>query len=201
MTPVALFTWLAATPVYRDLHREAVRLLDPATGNETWLDVGCGPGLITRAAASRGFSAVGVDTSPGMIRAARQISPREGLSARFDVGSATELRAGSADVVSAAALLCVVADPAATAAAMWTALRPGGAVLVVETSASMTPDVVRGLDRSAWSTRDRLAIALWANVRRGRALDPTRLAAFADAEVSFQPLLHGLVGAWLFRRV
>ena len=47
MVAVGLFSWLADTPVYRDLHLDAARLAHPTAPGEKWVDVGCGPGLIT----------------------------------------------------------------------------------------------------------------------------------------------------------
>ena len=200
MTSAALFEWLADTSVYRDIHVEAALLLPPAERGRRWLDVGCGPGLMTRTAAGQGYDALGVDTSASMIRAARRLSRDRNSTAQFEVGKAGDPRPGSADVVSAASLLYVVPDPEEVAAAMWDAVRPGGTVLVVETTASMTPDAVRRLDQRTWSPDDRRAISMWAQARGGRALDPRRLASFANAETTFHPLLSGLVGAWLFRR-
>jgi ubiquinone/menaquinone biosynthesis C-methylase UbiE len=205
VNPVALFTWLSRTPVYRDIHVAAVHLLPRAARGESWLDLGCGPGLVTQTAADRGYSAIGIDTSAGMISAARRIAHTHGSSAQFELGSASTERPAAFDVVSAASLLFVVPDRVATAQAMWRAVRPGGSLLIIETTASMTPAAARALDRSGWSSDDRRAITLWAAARQGRAVDPRVLLPRAELpggpDWAFHPLLGGLVGAWVAKRL
>ena len=56
------------------------------------LDAGCGTGEHTLMAAERGASAVGIDTSPRAIRRAEKKANERGLSARFVVGDALDLR-------------------------------------------------------------------------------------------------------------
>lgn len=200
MVAVGLFSWLAETPVYRDLHLDAARLAHPTALGEKWVDVGCGPGLITRDAASRGYDARGIDLSPRMIAEATRLANRHRSPARFEVGDARHLTPASADVVFAASLLYVVPDPTETAAVLFNAVRPGGALIVVETTAAMTPAAVRQLDTRTWSGRGRRAVSLWALARQGRALDPIAFPALSQAETVYHPLLSGLVGAWVFRR-
>ena len=103
-----LFTWLQGADFYRDLHRCAVQNLPPGKG-KTWLDVGCGPGLVTRLAAEHGYRAQGVDTNPRTIKAAQRLALNHHSSAEFAIGNiaASPL---SADVVSAASLLAVLED-------------------------------------------------------------------------------------------
>lgn len=54
--------------------RDLMSLLDPQTG-ERILDLGCGTGQLTRAIADAGARVVGIDSSPGMIEAARARYP------------------------------------------------------------------------------------------------------------------------------
>ena len=78
MSDLSGHPWLrAALAVFA----EEVRALGPV------LDVGCGPGAITRHLADLGVNVSGVDLSPKMIEHARRLHP--GL--RFDVASATAL--------------------------------------------------------------------------------------------------------------
>lgn len=57
-----------------ELGAGVVDLLDPKPG-EHILDLGCGPGQLTNAIATRGANVVGLDSSPAMIGQARQNFP------------------------------------------------------------------------------------------------------------------------------
>lgn len=135
-----MFDWIEGAPFYAETHREAIDLVPEGHGR-SWLDVGCGPGLVARLAAERGYEALGVDRDPAMIQAAR----RHETTARFEVADLSALP--DADVVSAASLLIVVPDASATIDVLWRHVRPGGALLIVETTPRMTPENARALVR------------------------------------------------------
>ena len=186
------FDWVQGAGFYVDVHRDAVELAlaTAATTAPSWADVGCGPGLVARLAAERGARAKGIDTSPAMIRAAR----RHPGTALFEVGDAADLAAEPTDIVSAASLLCGVPDPRSTAATLWAAVRPGGALLVVETTATMTVDAARRIAPDLDPHR-RHALGLWARSRNGTAFDRRALEAIPAELQTVTPLLHGLVEA------
>lgn len=78
----ALFSRLQAAEFYSALHQQAVELLPRGEGR-TWLDVGCGPGLVARCAAAHGYRARGVDTDPAMVRRATANARRMGAATQF----------------------------------------------------------------------------------------------------------------------
>lgn len=134
-----LFTWLQGAPFYQDLHQRAVEGLPPGTG-KIWLDVGCGPGLVTRLAASHGYSAKGIDADPRMIKAAIRLAKHHHSSAEFEVGSIMALPYQYADVVSAASLLAALDDKPSGLNALWRCVRPGGHLLIIEPTVRMNPE-------------------------------------------------------------
>lgn len=187
------FDWVQGATFYSDLHREAVDLALAAVSemsSPTWVDVGCGPGLLARVVAERGAQVTGIDTDPSMIRTAR----RHPSPARFEVADAADLPAGSADIISAASLLYGLQHPSTTAATLWAAVRPGGALLLLETTAAMTPDAARRLAHRLPSHR-RQALTMWARSRGGRTFDRTSLDAIPPEQQVSMPLLYGLVEA------
>lgn len=188
----SFFRWVQGADFYIDLHREAVdlALATTATPAPTWIDVGCGPGLVARLAADRGSLATGIDRDPAMIRAAR----RHPGTARFASGTADALAAGSADVVSAASLLYGASDPRSMVATLWAAVAPGGALLIVETTSLMTVDRARARAQEV-GPRRRQALTLWARARGGTAFDRTALDFIPSELRTTSPLLHGLVEA------
>ena len=95
------------------------------------LDVGCGTGALTRAAACRApaGSALGVDLSGRMVERARELAAAEGVAnARFEQADA-EVHAfgqGSVDVVVSSFGAMFFGDPARAFANLAGALRAGG---------------------------------------------------------------------------
>ena len=193
-----LFTWIQGAAFYTDVHTEAVRTLPEGHGRR-WLDVGCGPGLVARLASEHGYDAVGIDRDPSMVHAARRRT--RGARCRFELG---ELGRGaaerwSADVVSAASLLIVLPEPRAGLAQLWEWVRPGGTLLVVETTEHMTPERARTIAPHTRAGR-RAALSLWARARSGRAVDPALFDVIHARARSDHALLHGLVRAWTFEK-
>ncbi|MGQ0574335.1 MAG: class I SAM-dependent methyltransferase [Pseudonocardia sp.] len=92
------------------------------------LDLGCGPGVFSRAAVDRGALVTGVDHDPQAVRHAAAEVP----DVTFQVGDAHELdlRDGSFDVVAAVQLLTHVANPLRVLREMGRVARPGGVVAV-----------------------------------------------------------------------
>lgn len=207
MNGARFFQWLQSADFYRALHAEAVGRV-PATGGR-WLDVGCGPGLLTRLAAARGFEAIGVDASAAMVESARAngrsaAAVTAGRShtpgARFEQASLDDLVASgvSARVVSAASLLLVLPDARAGLEALWQLIEPGGHLLVIETMPALT---FTGALHHARGFSD-VGLVLWGLARNGRSVAPL-LDAFTPpdlASAARHPLCAGLVGAWSFTR-
>jgi SAM-dependent methyltransferase len=186
------FEWVQSATFYVDLHREAVglTLATIATPSPTWIDAGCGPGLVARLAAEQGASAVGIDTDPAMIRAAE----RHHATPRFELGDATGIAAASADIVSAASLLYGASDPRPIVATLWRAVRPGGALLLVETTRAMTIHAARRISPEL-PRHHRRALHLWARSRNGHAFDQAALDPIPTQGRTNTKLLHGLVEA------
>lgn len=97
-----------------------VELLAPRPG-ERILDLGCGDGPLTASLAALGCEVVGVDSSPGMVAAARAL----GLDARVMSGEALAFDA-EFDAVFSNAALHWMQDAATVVAGVRRALRPGG---------------------------------------------------------------------------
>lgn len=193
------FTRVQAAPFYRALHEQAVGLL-PAGHGQVWLDMGCGPGLLSRLAHQRGYRVTGADADPAMVRQARRQAIHLGPEGpRFEVGRLREAgqALGTAEVVSAASLLAVLPDRPAALRDLLRLLRPGGTLLLIEPSAMMSPQSVRQYLAGQPGLCDAWVLRLWARTRQ-----PARLVQAAELVVpgftlAQHPLLGGLVNAWL----
>ena len=95
--------------------------------SQRWVDVGCGTGALTQAILERGnpTSVVGVDSSQSFVAwADEHIADSR---ARFDVGDATQLAPGTADVVVSGIVLTFLPQPVVAVSAM-RAAAPAGLV-------------------------------------------------------------------------
>ena len=194
-----LFAWLQGADFYKDLHSRAIEVL-PDGKNRTWLDFGCGPGLFTRLAAGKGYSAIGIDKDPLMIREAEKIAKSETSSAVFIKGDIFESRTQGAAVVSASSLLAVLDDKVRGFQALLKVVDPGGLLLIVEPTDRMTTKAVDVLIQEGLSDERIDGLRMWARARQGNAIDPEIFRTGEVQPVTFTPLLGGLVGAWLFQK-
>jgi trans-aconitate methyltransferase len=103
-----------------DLGLPVVALLAPQAG-ERILDLGCGDGALTAKLQKSGCDLVGVDASPEMAAAARQL----GIDARVESGHALAFDR-EFDAVFSNAALHWMPDPVRVIDGVWRALRPGG---------------------------------------------------------------------------
>lgn len=195
-----LFDWLQGADFYHAAHRAAVEHLPPGDG-KLWVDVGCGPGLVARLAAARGYRAIGVDRDRHMIAAAQRRAAHTASPATFQSGDIESLTAMTprADVVSAASLLAVVNDPAAALRALLAAVKPGGCLLIIEPTAAMTPTAAAALLRNGLGGKRTQGLRLWARARHGRAIDPGLFNLTPASAVHSTTLLSGLLGVWILR--
>jgi len=196
----AVFEWLQGAGFYRELHRASANLLPDGDG-QTWLDAGCGPGLMARIAAQKGYLATGIDRDPRMIESARACACKDGNAARYHVSDLDDphLTIGRYDVVSASSLLVVVSDPEAMLARLEALVRPGGKVLIIEASPSMSRrHAIRAILSGGLGPRSYMLLA-WASVRTERTL-PVAIFDRAGSRARCFPILDGLVHAWLIER-
>jgi ubiquinone/menaquinone biosynthesis C-methylase UbiE len=102
------------------------------------LDVACGSGNATIAAARHNTRAVGIDYAPTLLEDARARAEAEGLDVEFRLGDAEELPCadGSFDVVLSVFGSMFAPDHNRTASEMVRVARPGGRIAL----ASWTPD-------------------------------------------------------------
>jgi ubiquinone/menaquinone biosynthesis C-methylase UbiE len=104
-------------------------LLDGLRPNDHVLDVGCGTGSITRAAARRAKTATGIDLSSQMLALAEHRAKADGLdNVHFVHGDAQvhEFEQGSFDAIVSRAGVMFFGDPVAAFTNLRRALRPGG---------------------------------------------------------------------------
>lgn len=117
---------------YRTLHRRFVRKIRPVQDKDV-LDVGCGTGAVSRRLVENGAQVWGLDFSPGMLTAARELSQgKERLT--FVEGSADSLpfEDNSFDYVTNAFSFHHYPDAMDALGEMRRVLKPGGEVYLCD---------------------------------------------------------------------
>jgi 2-polyprenyl-6-hydroxyphenyl methylase/3-demethylubiquinone-9 3-methyltransferase len=97
----------------------------------TFIDVGCGGGILTEAMARAGYRMTGFDVSAPSLEAARRHAAAHGVSVTYRAGSAYELDvpSGSVDGVLISDVLEHLHDLGGAAKEIARVLRPGGVVV------------------------------------------------------------------------
>lgn len=133
----------------------------PATPGERWIDVACGPGLITRGIAPRVREATGVDLTPAMIEVARREAGAERLrNVVFEVGDATRLEHPDDCFDGAVTRFSLhhIPLPGRVVTEMARVVRPGGHVVIADHltsddagAAAFHQEIERLRDPSHWT--------------------------------------------------
>jgi 2-polyprenyl-6-hydroxyphenyl methylase/3-demethylubiquinone-9 3-methyltransferase len=99
-----------------------------------WLDLGCGPGVLTRELVARGARVVAVDGSPAMLQAARDaLAEADDASVAFRLSSAADLswaEAGDFDGVLCSSVIEYVESPGTLLAEVSRVMKPGGTLIL-----------------------------------------------------------------------
>ena len=113
--------------------RLILRLAGPLRGQKV-LDVGCGDGVLSLAAAEQGADVTGVDPDARMLDAARRRSVGATLAVRFAEGRVERLPFPDStfDAVLAVTVLCFVPDADTAVREMARVLKPGGRLVIGE---------------------------------------------------------------------
>lgn len=141
--------------------------LVPADPKARWLDIACGPGVVSRALAARVGTVTGVDLTPAMVEEAERQALEQGIAnVSFLLGDATALdfTDGSFDGAITRFSLHHIPVPSRVPAEMARLVRPGGWVVVGD---QVTDDDGEG---AAWHQEiERLRDPThWASQRLGR---------------------------------
>ncbi len=134
------------------------------------------------------------------IVAARRIAQHESSSADFHTGDISALTKESADVVSAASLLAVLPDREAGLHSLWRTLRPGGTLLIVEPTRSMTVDNANRAIQNGLPQKRINGLRMWATARQGNIVDPAIYETLDAEAIRAVSLLQGLAGAWIIQK-
>jgi len=114
---------------------EALVELAAPSPTERWLDVACGPGIVSLALAARAGAVHGVDLTAAMIAVAQREAAAAGLAnATFAVGDATALQLPEASFDGAVARFAIhhLPQPSRLFAALARVVRPGGRIVVAD---------------------------------------------------------------------
>jgi SAM-dependent methyltransferase len=137
--------------------------LVPEEREARWIDVACGPGVVSRGIAGRVGSVSGIDLTPAMVEEAERRAREDGVgNVGFTLGDATALDFPDASFDGAITRLSLhhIPAPGRVVAEMARVVRPGGWVVVSDIAAdpdgeaaAWREEIERLRDPSHWACR------------------------------------------------
>jgi 2-polyprenyl-3-methyl-5-hydroxy-6-metoxy-1,4-benzoquinol methylase len=200
-----LFTWLQGAKFYMQLHQEAIQYFS-SMEKGLWLDLGCGPGILSRLAQKQGHTVLGVDYSQAMIKTAKTIAKQEKVQSKFIVGNLFNPQSipkafHESSVVSGSSLLAVLSEKVQALKMMTNYIHPKGKLLLIEPNPNFLPRNVSKIIKEKSLPNHRLnALRLWSRARSGNTIHPEFFYDFArsnNKSIKRIPLLYGMVDAWI----
>ncbi len=113
-----------------------------ASGAGKVLDVACGPGIVTAALAKGAKEITAFDATPEMLKKARQRCEKAGhANVQYQLGNAEEMpfADGAFDAIVTRLAIHHFAEPKRVLAEMFRVLKPGGAAVIADVTASEDP--------------------------------------------------------------
>jgi flavin reductase (DIM6/NTAB) family NADH-FMN oxidoreductase RutF/ubiquinone/menaquinone biosynthesis C-methylase UbiE len=206
---VDFFERMEAEGPYASLLEALAALAAPAR-EARCLDIGCGAGRLVRALAACCREAVGVDVSARMLERASTRAKALGIenaSYREARAEALPFECGAFDLVTAANLLMIMADPPASLKEAARVLRPGGHIALLEPTPEMShANMMAFLKKHEHGPFAAQALLAWSNAAEAHRLyDEAKIAAELRA-AGFDRIAHarhldGLTRMSLARRI
>jgi len=163
--------------LFAHLHRQAwyrntlFEWLKPCLNDNPgdWLEIGCGPGLLSKELADRGIRIHALDASVAMLDYAERHKPKNADFPRYSQGNAMQLAYPdqSFDWVVAASLINVVDQPVSVIKEMLRVAKPAAGIAVLLPAPTMNLAKVEStIQRLALKPAHAAALTLWASNAR-----------------------------------
>ena len=184
-----IFLWLQNQTFYSQLQHDVLSPIPATNTSQSWADIGCSTGLITRLAQKLHYKVIGYDINHFSLLVAKLLSKNityknedfHTLNTKFDI-------------VSATSLLSVVEDKKQSLAKLISLLKDENSILIIiEPSENMLrQNVWKQIDsiKSFWFYK---GLILWAKAREGKHIDNTLFNDLEGVHMTQKYYLHDMV--------
>lgn len=198
-----LFSWLHNSKFYFGFHQEVITKF-PNASEETWLDFGCGAGVLTKLAYLKGYKATGFDYDLDMIESSKQNSISEEYNGiNFYQNNLFDFQENfkNADIVSASSLLSVISNKKEAIEILFKYLKPNGTLVLIESNKNLTffNAVKYYFKNQVFSD---LGLILWGAVRNGKSTANDFISEYVkNLEFKKYTLTNGFVDVFIIKKV
>jgi 2-polyprenyl-3-methyl-5-hydroxy-6-metoxy-1,4-benzoquinol methylase len=187
-----IFLWLHNQSFYKKLQAQAVEPIGLATSVQSWADIGCSTGLMSRLAQKLDYSVTGYDINAVSLFLAKILSYR--LQNIHYKNQDFYTIDSKFDRVTATSLLSVVEDKKEALNKLTSLLKDQNSTLIIiepteKLSIANTWKLISNL-KTFWEYK---GLLLWAKARENKAIDRQLFEDLEDMKVSHEYYLEGMV--------
>ena len=187
-----IFLWLQSQTFYKNLQTSAISNIAPSTYHQSWVDIGCSTGLLTRLAHALGYDVIGYDLNRLSLQVAKLLSfKKKNIAYKHEDFYTIEK---TFDVISATSLLSVVDDKRHALNKLISLLKnTDSTLIIIEPTEKLTLKNVYALIHDFKTFWFYKGLLLWAIAREGKAIDKSIYQQIDHVQIEHSYFIEDMV--------